>query len=105
MNDYESDKFGDMYTGNSTSSMLLHTEMNYTKWAGYWPEDATVEETMHTINCCGQVEIYPEAFTLEPNASKLSHAMDIARGGQFIKIPKHYPENAWYHYVDETCEY
>ena len=55
--------------------------MNYTKWTGYWPSDATVEEIMHSINCVGQVEIYPEAFSLDPNSSKLTHAMDIARGG------------------------
>ena len=31
--------------------------------------------------------------------------MDIARGGQFITIPKHYPANAWYSYDDQTCDY
>ena len=31
--------------------------------------------------------------------------MDIARGGQFINIPNQYPEEAWYHYDDWTCDY
>ena len=35
----------------------------------------------------------------------LSEAMDIARGGQFINIPNQYPEEAWYHYDDWTCDY
>jgi hypothetical protein len=35
----------------------------------------------------------------------MSDAMDIARGGQFINIPNQYPEEAWYHYDDWTCDY
>jgi hypothetical protein len=31
--------------------------------------------------------------------------MDEARGGQFIDHPSTYPEDAWYHYDDETCDY
>ena len=31
--------------------------------------------------------------------------MDMARGGQFINIPDPYPDEAWYHYDDWTCEY
>jgi len=31
--------------------------------------------------------------------------MDKARGGHFVKIPEHYPENAWYKYRDQTCTY
>jgi hypothetical protein len=35
----------------------------------------------------------------------MSAAMDIARGGQFTNIPNNYPEEAWYHYDDWTCDY
>ena len=35
----------------------------------------------------------------------MSDAMDIARGGQFLNIPNQYPEEAWYHYDDWTCDY
>ena len=35
----------------------------------------------------------------------MSDAMDIARGGQFINHPDEYPEEAWYHYDDETCDH
>ncbi len=72
---------------------------------GHWGDDATVEEVLHTINTCGQLEVYPEAFGLAPNSSLMSDAMDIARGGQFLNIPNNYPEEAWYHYDDYTCDY
>jgi len=72
---------------------------------GFWSEDATVEEVLHTINNCGHIEVYPDIFGLAPNSSDLSNAMDIARGGQFLSIPSEYPETAWYHYDDWTCDY
>lgn len=72
---------------------------------GHWGDDATVEEVLHTINFCGHVEVYPSLYALEPNSSDLTDAMDMARGGQFINIPDPYPDEAWYHYDDWTCEY
>ena len=72
---------------------------------GFWGNDASVEEILHTINSCSHVEIYPDIFSLEPNSSQMSDAMDIARGGQFTSIPQNYPEEAWYHYDDWTCDY
>jgi hypothetical protein len=60
---------------------------------------------MHTINHRGHVELYPEAFEIQPNSSRLSEAMDVARGGQFMSVPSSYPEEAWYHYDDVTCDY
>ena len=29
----------------------------------------------------------------------------VARGGQFITMPNSYPDEAWYHYDDWTCDY
>jgi hypothetical protein len=29
----------------------------------------------------------------------------VARGGQFIQHPGNYPQEAWYHYDDYTCDY
>ena len=72
---------------------------------GQWGYDASVEEILHTINTCGQIEVYPETFGLAPNSSLMSEAMDVARGGQFINIPNNYPLEAWYHYDDYTCDY
>ena len=70
-----------------------------------WFEEAVVEEVLHTINHCGHVPLYPAAFSLSPGSSALSEAMDVARGGQFTSIPSTYPEAAWYHYDDNTCDY
>jgi len=96
---------------------LLFEEYNYCAGAvlynneidpsnpGFWGDDASVEEILHTINACSHVEIYPDVFGLDPNSSQMSNAMDIARGGQFINIPSNYPEEAWYHYDDWTCDY
>jgi len=66
--------------------------------------DATLEEVWHLISN-GYVAVYPQAFGLEPDSSKLSAAMDVARGGQFRRIPRNYPDGAWYSYYDKTCEY
>ena len=60
---------------------------------------------MHVINVVGHTNIYPNAFSLQPNSSLLTEAMDMARGGQFIQHPGSYPEEAWYHYDDYTCDY
>ena len=68
-------------------------------------ETASVEEILHTINDVGHVSIYPNVFGLQPNSSIMSDAMDLARGGQFLNVPNSYPEEAWYHYDDWTCDY
>jgi len=66
--------------------------------------DASLEEVLHIINSAGHSAAYPNVFG-QCVGSDLANAMDIARGGQFIKIPNLYPANAWYSYDDQTCEY
>lgn len=66
--------------------------------------DASLEEVLHIINNAGHSAAYPDAFG-QNIGSDLANAMDIARGGQFIKIPNPYPANAWYSYDDKTCDY
>ena len=97
------DNVFDFYDG-CLGAALYRNEIDPSQ-PGHWGDDASVEEILHTINTCGQLEVYPEAFSLQPNSSILSDAMDIARGGQFINIPNNYPEEAWYHYDDWTCDY
>ncbi len=53
----------------------------------------------------GHTNVYPNAFSMQPNSSLLSAAMDVARGGQFMNVPNNYPPSAWYHYDDHTCDY
>ena len=97
------DNVFDYYSG-CLGAVLYRNEMDPSQ-PGHWGDDASVEEILHTINTCGQLEVYPQVFGLEPNSSLMSDAMDIARGGQFINIPNNYPEEAWYHYDDYTCDY
>jgi hypothetical protein len=86
------------------SAVLYEEEVDGTV-PGYWGADATVEEVLHVIHHCGYVPLYPDAFDLDPGSSLLTEAMDAARGGQFTTIPNPYPEAAWYHYDDVTCDY
>lgn len=68
--------------------------------------DATIEENLHSISALGYAFAYPEAFSeFENSGSRLTAAMDVARGGHFTEVPDEYPEAAWYHYDDETCNY
>lgn len=96
--------FFNNYDGNGVGAVLWQQEIDPGQ-PGYWGADATVEEIMHTINSVGHINVFPQAFSLEPNSSLLSAAMDVARGGQFMSVPNSYPEEAWYHYDDETCDY
>ena len=98
------DNFFDHYIGNGVAAVLWRDEIEPNN-PGYWGLDATVEEVVHVINAIGHTNIYPNAFALEPNSSLLTTAMDVARGGQFIQHPNNYPQEAWYHYDDYTCDY
>ena len=66
--------------------------------------DAALEEVWHVITYSGYSDAYPEIFG-ENAGTALTSAMDIARGGNFTSIPENYPNNAWYTYDDETCDY
>ena len=66
--------------------------------------DATSEEVLHLISTAGYSRVYPDVFGEWPD-SEIADAMDIARGGRFMSVPNRYPEEAWYHYDDRTCDY
>ena len=68
------------------------------------PNIAYLEEILHLVTQVGYANAYPEVFG-EFKGSRISKAMDIARGGFFEITPKAYPENSWYHYYDRSCEY
>ncbi len=90
---------------NYCAGAVLYNDEISPENPGIWSYDASVEEILHTINACAHIEIYPDVFGLNPNSSQMTDAMDIARGGQFLNIPSYYPEEAWYHYDDWTCDY
>ncbi len=74
-----------------------------------WYYDGALEEILHPITDHGYANAYPDVFGTR-RGSILANCMDAARGGYFEKVPKDgpksgYPEEAWYHYTDETCEY
>jgi hypothetical protein len=82
--------------------------------------DASLEEVLHLITWTGYARAYPDAFG-ERSGSTIAEYMDKARGGHFEESPSsdcedetdrcalppngHYPEGAWYTYLDQTCDY
>ncbi len=66
--------------------------------------DAALEEVLHLISTAGYEQVYPQALGSRAG-TLLANAMDQARGGRFERIPNPYPEGAWYHYDDRTCDY
>ena len=68
------------------------------------PNIAYMEEILHLVTQVGYANAYPEVFG-EFKGSRISKAMDIARGGFFKITPKVYPDNSWYHYYDKSCDY
>ena len=68
------------------------------------PNIAYLEEILHLVTQVGYAKAYPEVFG-EFKGSRISEAMDIARGGFFKVNPKVYPANSWYHYYDKSCDY
>ncbi len=66
--------------------------------------DAALEEIIHPITYVGYGTAYPEVFGTVPG-SEVGNIMDEARGGHFEGVPEKYPDNAWYTYYDETCDY
>jgi len=92
------------YNGDGVSAVLYKNEIDPAQ-TGHWGDDATVEEIIHTINHVGHTNVYPSAFSMQPNSSLMSTAMDVARGGQLLSPPWTYSSSAWYHYDDYTCDY
>ena len=68
------------------------------------PNIAYLEEILHLVTQVGYANAYPKVFG-EFKGSRISEAMDIARGGYFKTTPKIYPEKSWYHYYDKSCDY
>jgi hypothetical protein len=66
--------------------------------------DAGLEEVWHIVTHAGYESAYTSVFGTQIG-SQISNAMDIARGGQHTSIPNPYPDNAWYTYDDQTCDY
>ena len=88
---------------------LYFDNMNIDK-TGFFTKDETVEEILHAINVIGHARKYTDFGTMLENYddfedSRLTIAMDVARGGKFIDIPEEYPSQSWFGYDDDTCQY
>jgi len=66
--------------------------------------DASLEEVLHLVSDKGWAEVWPDRLAPE-DGSELCEAMALARGGHFERVPGDYPDEAWYHYDDRTCDY
>ena len=65
--------------------------------------DSTIEEVLHLVTM-GYCEAYPRVFGTLPG-TELADCLDRARGGHYPRVPRKYPEEAWFHYDDRSCEY
>jgi len=66
--------------------------------------DASLEEVLHLITDKGYGNVYPRVFGCRAGTD-LCRCLDRARGGHFVRVPRRYPEGAWFTYDDRTCEY
>ena len=66
--------------------------------------DATLEEVLHLITHVGYANAYPKVFGERPG-TELAKCLDRARGGHFRRVPRRYPEGAWFTYDDRSCDY
>jgi hypothetical protein len=66
--------------------------------------DASLEEILHMVSDVGWAGAYPSVFGREPG-TEISNALDKARGGRFEDVPTRYPDDAWFTYDDQTCDY
>ncbi len=66
--------------------------------------DASIEEVLHLISSKWYSDLY-NGLLWENDTSALSLYMDKARWDTFYDTPDEYPEDAWYTYYDETCDY
>ena len=110
-----------MYRGNSDDDSdawalnggITSTNNINTRSGVNW--DTNLEEVWHLISSA-YYQVYPEYFadgrdceSCTGEYSKLTDALDAARGGRFFEAPSTYPEGAWYRYdipyVGQAHEY
>ena len=90
-------------------------DVPFRNWQNVWTDnvrplgeggryDEALEEILHLITDYGWEVVYPSVFGRE-SGTKIAEIMDVARGGHLEKVPEKYPDNAWYTYYDESCDY
>lgn len=96
----------DLYGEETKPDFIIDGKINAPDGDYY---DGALEEILHPITHHGYANAYPNVFGLR-RGSLLSKCLDTARGGYFEHVPQEgpksgYPEDAWFHYTDETCDY
>ena len=94
----------DSFWGTYTTQDLYNNEIHPTGSSIENGYDATLEEVLHLITQNGYAYAYPTVFG-EAKGSTIASYMDTARGGYYESVPESYPDEAWYHYNDTSCEY
>ena len=89
--------------GNMTI-LGLYAEETHPDGAEQGLFDAAYEEILHLITSAGYANAYPSIFG-EKRGTAIALAMDQARGGYFRRVPRKYPDQAWYTYDDRSCDY
>ena len=84
--------------------LVLHAEDTHPKGASHGVFDAAYEEILHLITSAGYANAYPDIFG-EKRGTALALAMDQARGGYFRRVPRKYPDRAWFAYDERSCDY
>ena len=95
---------GERTTGPRPRGQGLYDEETIPNARAQGRFDASLEEILHIVSDVGWAGAYPEVFGRVPG-TKISNALDKARGGRFMEVPEQYPEDAWFTYDDTTCDY
>ncbi len=95
---------GERITGWRPEGQGLYDEETIPNAKAQGRFDASLEEVLHMVTDVGWAGAYPSVFGREPG-TEISNALDKARGGRFEVVPEHYPDDAWFTYYDQTCDY
>jgi hypothetical protein len=91
-------------TGPCPRGQGLYDEETIPKGRAQGRFDASLEEILHMVTDVGWAGAYPEVFN-RVHGTRITNALDIARGGRLMEVPERYPEGAWFTYDDKTCDY
>ena len=89
---------------DSMTVLGLYAEETHPGGAARGVFDATYEEILHLITSAGYANAYPDVFG-DKSDTAIAKAMDKARGGHFRRVPRKYPNGAWFTNDDRTYDY
>lgn len=95
---------GEQTTGPRPEGQGLYDEETIPNARARGRFDASLEEILHMVSDVGWGGAYPDVFGRAPG-TEISIALDKARGGRFMQVPNRYPDEAWFTYDDQTCDY